>query len=402
MTELSLGQARSHGRTARPHSALVMTVVHNPEDSRIRQRQINALIAAGWRVTYAAPFRAFGLEVPPARPAGNGRGSLRCINIPRSCGRRRFRAWRGARTIMRARTRDHDVVLVHDPELVLAAAGLGLKNLIWDVHEEPAAALQVKSWMPKVLRRPVAAAWRRAEWVAERQHYLLLAEHAYRRRFRRWHPVVVNSVSVPKAVAPAGDERVSYLGSVTMSRGCDTMIEVGRELRRRANGTITLEVIGEAADPEARQALQSAAAAGDLNWLGFVRSEEALARVSGSLAGLCLLKDLPNYRVSMPTKIVEYGALGVPVITTPLPLAADLVRSESVGFEVPWNDPDAVVDAILKLRAEPELRYQLGANGHQVALRDYDWNRLSADFVRAMDAIASQLRAETQSPHVAT
>jgi hypothetical protein len=55
---------------------------------------------------------------------------------------------------------------------------------------------------------------------------------------------------------------VSYLGSVTMSRGCDTMIEVGRELRRRTNGAVTLEVIGEAADPEARHALQSAAAAG--------------------------------------------------------------------------------------------------------------------------------------------
>ena len=27
---------------------------------------------------------------------------------------------------------------------------------------------------------------------------------------------------------------VRYLGSVTMSRGCDTMIEVGRELRRRS------------------------------------------------------------------------------------------------------------------------------------------------------------------------
>ena len=106
-------------------------------------------------------------------------GGLRCINIPRSCGRRRFRAWQAARTMMRALAQDHDVVLVHDPELVLAAAGLGMKNLIWDVHEDPAAALQVKSWMPKVLRRPVAAAWRRAEWVAERQHYLLLAEHAY-------------------------------------------------------------------------------------------------------------------------------------------------------------------------------------------------------------------------------
>jgi hypothetical protein len=58
-------------------SVLVMTVVHNPEDARIRQRQINALITAGWKVTYVAPFRAFGLEVPPAQSADLGRGSLR-------------------------------------------------------------------------------------------------------------------------------------------------------------------------------------------------------------------------------------------------------------------------------------------------------------------------------------
>jgi hypothetical protein len=323
-------------------SVLVMTVVHTPEDARIRQRQINALITAGWKVTYVAPFRAFGLEVPPAQSADLGRGSLRCINIARSSGRRRFRAWQAARTMMRALSQDHDVVLVHDPELVLAAAGLRLKNLIWDVHEDPAATLQVKSWMPKVLRRPVAIAWRRAERVAEQQHHLLLAEHAYQERFRRLHPVVANSVTVPTHVVPAGDDRVSYLGSITMSRGCDTMIEVGRELRQRTNGAVKLEVIGGAADPEARHVLQKAAAAGDLCWLGFVPSEDALARVRGSLAGLCLLRDLPNYRVS-------------------------------------------------------RLRQQLGANGHRVALRDHDWNRLSADFLRVMHGVASRLRDQTQT-----
>lgn len=191
---------------------------------------------------------------------------------------------------------------------------------------------------------------------------------------------------------PPGAERVSYLGTVTMSRGCKTMIEVGRQLRRRTNGAVQLEVIGEAADAEAREALQKAAEAGDVCWLGFVPSGEALARVSGSLAGLCLLRDLPNYRVSLPTKIMEYCALGVPVVTTPLPLAADLIRSKNVGFEVPWDDPAAVVEAILRLRAEPELRRKMGANGHKVALQEYDWNRLSADFVRTMNAIASQLR----------
>jgi glycosyltransferase involved in cell wall biosynthesis len=384
--------ARPRSSTALSRSVLVVTVVHNPEDSRVWQRQIKALIDAGWDVTYAAPFGAFGLELPQSCPAAAGRGSLRCVDVPRASGRRRFRAWRAGRMIMRSLAQDHDVVLVHDPELVLAAAGLGVRNLIWDVHEDPAAALQVKSWMPALLRWPVAAAWRWTERVVERRHHLLLAEHAYQQRFRQWHPVVANSVPVPNIITPAGDERVSYLGTVTMSRGCDTMIEVGRELGRRTGGAVKLEVIGEAPDPGARQALQSAAEAGYVSWLGFMRSDEALTRVGGSLAGLCLLRDLPNYRVSLSTKIVEYGALGVPVITTPLPLAADLVRLENVGVEVPWNDPGAVVEAILKLRAEPELRHQMGANGHKVALREYDWNRLSAEFVRVMNGIAERVQ----------
>jgi glycosyltransferase involved in cell wall biosynthesis len=395
MAAPSLGQARPRRAIERSHSALVVTIVHNPEDSRISQRQLTALIEAGWDVTYAAPFGAFGLDIQQSPPAV-GRGSLRRINLPRARGRRRYRAWRAARMIMRSLAQDHEVVLVHDPDLLLAAAGLGVRNLVWDVHEDPAAALEVKYWMPAPLRRPVAAAWRRAERVVERRHYLLLAEYAYQQRFRQRHPVVPNSVRVPKVITPAGDERVSYLGTVTMARGCDTMIEVGRELRRRTGGAVKLEVIGEAPDPEARQALQSATEAGSLSWLGFMRSDEALARVSGSLAGLCLLRDLPNHRVSLSTKIVEYSALGVPVITTPLPLHADLVRSENVGIEVPWNDPSAVVDAILRLRAEPELRRQLGANGHAVALRQYDWNHLSADFVRVMGAIADGLRDQAQ------
>jgi len=409
MAALSLGRTRPPSRKAPPsrtvplrrsgrtHSALVITVVHNPEDSRIRQRQIDALINAGWQVTYAAPFRAFGLDLTAGRHTGPDRGGVRCIDLPRSSGRRRFQAWRAARTILQALAQEHDVVVVHDPELLLAAAGLGIRNLIWDVHEDPAAALAVKAWMPAALRRPVAAGWRRVESLVEKRHFLLLAEHAYQQRFRRSHPVVPNSVPVPSAIAPPGVDRVSYLGSVTISRGCDTMIEVGRELRRRTNGAVTLEVIGETADPEARHSLQSAAAAGDLSWSGFVPSEVALARVSGSLAGLCLLRNLPNYRVSLPTKIVEYCALGVPVIATPLPLVADLVRSEKVGLEVPWDDPSSVVDAILSLRADPLLRRQMGSNGHRVALRDHDWNRLSGDFVRNMETTAEHVRAKASS-----
>ena len=394
MSTLSVTPPRSRAASLRAPMALVITVVHNPEDARIRQRQIAALIAAGWQITYVAPFRAFGLDVPSGS-VDAGSGGLRCIDLPRAQGRDRMAAWRAARAVLRSSASDHDLVVVHDPELVLAAAGMGLTNLVWDVHEDPAAALHVKSWMPVSLRRPGGAAWRRVERMAEQRHRLYLAEYAYQERFRRWHPVVTNAVRVPRSIALAGDDRVSYLGSVTMSRGCDTMITVGRELRRRTDGAIRLEVIGEAADSEARRALERAAAAGDLTWLGFLPSDRALARVSGSLAGLCLLKDLPNFRNSLPTKIIEYAALGVPVITTPLQLAAKLVSDDHIGLLVPWQDPRAVVDAILRLRSDQLLRVRLGANGHRAALRDHDWNRLSAQFVDLMASFAHQTRARS-------
>jgi hypothetical protein len=69
MAVLSLGRTRPGpvpaNRTCRRAVAgasirpCVITVVHNPEDSRIRQRQIDALISAGWQVTRRAPFHAF-------------------------------------------------------------------------------------------------------------------------------------------------------------------------------------------------------------------------------------------------------------------------------------------------------------------------------------------------------
>ena len=56
---------------------------------------------------------------------------------------------------------------------------------------------------------------------------------------------------------------------------------------------------------------------------------------------------------------------------------------------MPWDDPSAVVDVILKLRTEPELRSRMGANGHKVAL-----DRLSGYFVGIMNGMANRLRDE--------
>jgi glycosyltransferase involved in cell wall biosynthesis len=92
----------------------------------------------------------------------------------------------------------------------------------------------------------------------------------------------------------------------------------------------------------------------------------------------------------MPTKVIEYMARGLPVITTPLPLAVDLVESAGCGFVVPFNDPAAACEAILKLDADPDLRVAMGERGHEAALRDLGWPKAAKEFVAQLEQWASQ------------
>ena len=365
--------------------ALVLTVVHHPEDARIRHRQIAALLEAGWSVTYAAPFSGYDVA-PPAASDG-----LTTLDVVRARGRRRLGALRSARALLDTHAAGHDVVLLHDPELLLATRGLQLPPVVWDVHEDTAAALGTKDWLPAGAGRAAASVVRRVEVAAERRVHLLLAEDAYAGRFSRRHPVVPNCAWVPATVPPPDDPRVVYVGHLTRARGAAELVALGRGLQ---DAGIRVEVIGHA-DAETAAFLGQADAARVVDWRGFLPLEQAMARVAGSMAGLSLLHDEPNYRHSRPTKVIEYLAHGVPVVTTPLPLAARIVADSGGGVVVPFGSSgrpalcaEAAAEAVRGLAAAPERRRAMGAAGHGWARTHVDWARHAPAFVEALSTYA--------------
>jgi glycosyltransferase involved in cell wall biosynthesis len=361
---------------------LVCTVVHHPLDARIYHRQIRALLDAGHEVTYIAPHDLVGQgESSTAIDSG-----LRRVPIPRAAGRRRAGALVAARRALRRYAPEADIVVIHDPELLLVLPPRRRRPpVVWDVHEDTAAALTTKAWLPRWLRGLAAAGVLSAERLAERRMHLLLAETGYQARFRRTHPVVPNVTYVPDTPAPLSPPlRVIYVGHLSPDRGVAEMIELGRLLVPEG---IEVHLAGPA-DAQARELIE---AAGTLvTWHGFVPNDEAMGLVDGSLAGLSLLRDEANFRVSMPTKVVEYMARGVPVITTPLPLAAELVGSAGCGFVVGFEDPAAAHDAVVRLAGDTGLRAKMGASGHEAALRAHAWPAYARDFVAQLEQWARQ------------
>jgi glycosyltransferase involved in cell wall biosynthesis len=363
---------------------LVLTVVHTPLDARIHTRQIRALLEAGHRVRLAAPFTGYGID-----PSDVHREGLSVADIPRATGRRRLRSLRVARTLLASAS--EDVVILHDPELLLGLIGLATPPVIWDVHEDLAGSLADKSWLPAWSRGLVRNVVTRLERSAERHVHLMLAEEGYRTRFRRPHPVVGNRPWLRPQPVTLGSDRVVYLGRVSELRGGRDLLEVGRVLA--ADG-VRMHVIGPI-DAALQPDFGAAVEAGHVQADGFVPNEQALGLLDGALAGLSLLHDHPNYRHSLPTKVLEYQAAGLPVITTPLPEAERIVRSASSGVVVPFADPGAVRDAVLRLRDDLDGARAMGAAGRNAAIAEWSWDAVAGDFVAYVERVARGQRRQS-------
>lgn len=325
-------------------TALVVTSVHWPDDTRIRERLIRTL-SDEFDVIYAT--RAPG----PSDPT-----DLDYIEL------------RGGRPrrILEALTRmlrlDWDVLVVHDPELVPGAALARMikrRPVVFDVHEDFPAVAHTRAWVPKPLRGLLAGLARFGMRIAEGAVAITLAEHGYRHLFARDHPVfpnLPNTSTYPPVQAERSEEAV-YLGDATSQRGVDVAVEAC------SLAGLPLRLIGRVAPDVA--AITTASP--DVIIEGELPNPRAIELASRALVGLVPLRDLPNYRHSQPTKLLEYLAVGVPVVATDLPGTRALVEGLAAVWLVPPDDPEAMARAISEARSEGARQT---ASGQALSIRD--------------------------------
>lgn len=360
---------------------LVVTCAHRGDDARIVHRQIGSMIGAGHQVTLIAP------EVDDRSLVCDPPG-LRRITIERASGRRRLRSWSQARWSVRKHALESDVILVHDIELVPIVGTQRRRGsrLVWDVHEAFDEVARTRDWLPWGTRLLVRKLVRAVQEFGRRRFTVIVAESSYLRTFPG-AVVVPNSSWVVDRPEPVDIRRVVYIGRLSYDRGLEELIAIGRSLREA--GGPRLEVIGQV-DASAKGLLERSALTGDVEWHGPLPNPLALSRVAGALAGLSLLHDIPNYRISMPTKLLEYSAVGVPSITTPLPLARQFVEQSGGGLVTSFFDGvplvDEVVEFVLRLDRTAELRDELGRRAWSFAKENYNWREDSKSFLRVIES----------------
>lgn len=82
--------------------------------------------------------------------------------------------------------------------------------------------------------------------------------------------------------------------------------------------------------------------------------------------------EYPN--ASLPIKLLDYIACGKPVLCCAEGYISKLISKYKAGISVPPNDLNGLVNAILSLKENEELRKRMGKNARELALRFFSYD----------------------------
>jgi glycosyltransferase involved in cell wall biosynthesis len=351
-----------------------LTTLHAPLDVRIFVKEARTAATAGHDVHIVAPG------------AGGERDGVRFHDLGASTDpgparlAARLRAARRAARELRA-----DVYHLHEPELIPLA--LTLKAVVYDAHEE--TPLEVRAMHPDrpLFGRALSVGWRSAErLVSAAADGIVAATPSIATRFPERKTIVVRNFptaeEAERFVGGAHAERpanVLYLGGVTAIRGA-------RELAA---------AIERVAEP-ARLVLAGPVDTGfefgpRVELRGSLGRDEVAALLREARVGLLVLHPVAAHLESLPIKLFEYMAAGIPVVASAFPLWRELIGG--AGVLVDPHDVDAIARAIEDLLADPERAEAMGRAGREAVAERFSWEPEGERLLSLYERVASRVRS---------
>lgn len=164
---------------------------------------------------------------------------------------------------------------------------------------------------------------------------------------------------------PVVPHRIVYLGTLASVRRLEMLLDAFSAVRKRFP-LVELIFVGDGDHPAEREGLEQHANALGLlegvRFTGFVPMEEAWKLAAS--AAVCVSPFYPTQVLASasPTKLVEYLALGRPVVCNDHPEQSQIIAESGAGLCVPWS-AEAFAGAIGELLENPAEAERLAARG---------------------------------------
>lgn len=313
-----------------------------------------------------------------------------------------------------ARDTRADVILCRDLPLAPTSVWVGRRlgiPVVLDVAENYPAMIRAiwesrrHRWSDWLVRNPAAVSLVESWTLPRVQHILAVVEESRDRLIGMGIPteritIVSNTPARARVAAAVARDRSApgaplhlvYLGLMEAPRGVGVLLG-GVAQARQKGMNLQLSLIGSGRDLEMFKAQGRALGldAGVARFYGQVPHEQALRLVAAADVGVVPHYADESWNSTIPNKLFDYMAAGLPVLTSDARPTARIVRKTGAGEVFRDRDETDFVRALQSL-VDPAARELHGAAGRQAVLDEYHWER---DVARLTTALESQILDRT-------
>ncbi|MGC2059590.1 MAG: glycosyltransferase family 4 protein [Candidatus Sulfotelmatobacter sp.] len=194
------------------------------------------------------------------------------------------------------------------------------------------------------------------------------------------------ATALKRQLGAEGKFVVSYIGTIGMAHGLETIIESATRLQH-SNPEIVFLILGEGTE---KVSVMSQARERRLENVRFVEQqprEKIPGYICASDVCLVLLKKADLFKTVIPTKMLEFMSCARPVILGVDGQARAILEEARGGLVIEPENSDALVSAIRLLAANPQMAAELGRNGRQYIVRKFSRRETADKYIRVLERL---------------
>jgi len=271
-----------------------------------------------------------------------------------------------------------DVYHFHDPELMGAALTIKKsgKKVIYDFHEDTPKQILAKHYIPKPIRKPISMYYKRFEEKgASKFDGIVTATPYLEKKFIKHNKntVAVNNYPILSEFIHLEnnfDEKdidLIYIGGISGERGLFEMIKIAN-----ARPNLKISLCGRFISSEEEKKAMHMIKFDNIKFKGMLNRTEIQKELEKAKVGLVLLEKNERFSESLPIKMFEYMAAGIPVIATQFKLWEKIIKESSAGICINPKNTNDIIKKIETLLSNPILMKKMGDSGRNYVTEKYN------------------------------
>jgi glycosyltransferase involved in cell wall biosynthesis len=252
------------------------------------------------------------------------------------------------------------------------------------MHENYPDEMRNKYWIPKPLRAPLSwlVKWGQIALILMVRNVVLVVPSQQASLPRRYvRRVVIFNYASRRLLAETRDDyehrsdAVIFTGGQYESNGSLLLLEIAEHVRQVCPGVRFLVADRFSGNQRERylEQLQRRRLQETVELLPQVPPHDIMTLLNRATIAISPNLRIRKQEMAIPTKLFEYMAAGLPIVTSDLPHQEALIAKTRAGLLARPEDVQSFVDAIRSLVEDRALARELGRNGQRALQGAYSW-----------------------------